>query len=64
MKTQPAPREGITVKHTDDGVTLCLTVRGFPGVLITRPTFAEALRALTEHVERRESSFPTPVGVA
>lgn len=64
MPDKSQPPGGITVKHTDDGVTLCLTVRGFPGVLITRPTFAGALRALTEHVERRESSFPTPVGVA
>ena len=64
MPNKSQPREGITVKHNEDGVTLCLTVQGYPGVIVTRSTFADALRALTEHVERREASFPKPVGVA
>ena len=64
MSTKSPAREGITVTPREDGVTLSLVIPGFPGILVTRATFAEALRALAEHVERREASFPTPVGVA
>jgi hypothetical protein len=64
MSTKSQPPGGITVKPHAEGVSLSLAIPGFPGILVTRATFAEALRALAEHVERREASFPTPVGVA
>ena len=64
MPDKSQPPGGITVKPHAEGVSISLAIPGFPGILITRATFAEALRALAEHVERREASFPKPVGVA
>jgi len=58
------PQGMIEIHIKPDEAVLTLLAPGLPGIIVGRASLSEALRALADHVERREVSNLTVAGDA